>query len=348
MRWRLTLSVLLGAAVITVCGQPSQRLQAQTFGTEIPADVELLTSSPGLIPGTRVASVQLILGRLSLDPTVHIKGTRSQKVACPSDDSQQCCETVEISACRGIPSILYRLDTPWRNVVFDVRAAEQVHIESRLHVGDELRILRITQHPGQALEVSFVVQADQRIVSEQTYKVNSFVHLQAQQPRQFNEHLHPLFCRLLPNVPPRWSAKELLKEIEATNELPTSLSRKVQGHLDELRSTKVATRNRAERDLVQLGLVILPLLEAIAPDSLDAEQRRRIRSIRNRLQPSTNDTTTQVASWLAADLKYWNLVAADLTELERERLDHHLVQATGRALAPQVRVADGGLGTTLR
>ncbi len=64
-------------------------------------------------------------------------------------------------------------------------------------------------------------------------------------------------------------------------------------------------RERAQRELYRQGQAILPYLEALDHQALDAEQVARVDELINALAVEYEDTTSRIAAWLAGDPKIW-------------------------------------------
>ncbi len=75
--------------------------------------------------------------------------------------------------------------------------------------------------------------------------------------------------------------------------------------VDELGDTSFSRRERAQRELYQQGQVILPYLEALARDTLDAEQAARVDELIDSLAVEYEDTTGRIAAWLVGDPHIW-------------------------------------------
>ena len=86
----------------------------------------------------------------------------------------------------------------------------------------------------------------------------------------------------------------------------------------QLASERFAERETAERELRAAGQVIVPYLQSLPSDQLDAEQTTRIRAIVGSLSVEYEDRVDRVVAWLAGDETVW-LTLLDRDDLEQRR-----------------------------
>lgn len=347
MRWRLMLSVLLGVA-LTASNNANKTIAQQQFqpSGDSPGDDHMAVPD-ALIPSTKVAKFRLILGRLSLDPPSHVKCERSAELACGGS------ERVEVTACRGIPSLHYHFVSQERNLTVDVSAAEHVRIESIITDHDAKETLKIDQPAQGLLKLSLSSKDDltSETVDEQ-FKVASLSHLRVSYPHVYEKHIAPMLARLLERKPAICEVDDLLAALAASPVLTdtpgtnSSVGETLRGQVDELveqlRSASRASRNGAEKRLRSIGLPALSLIdEALQnPLDMDTEQVMRLNRVRIAIAPKSSDNPRQLARWLASDVAYWNSVAGDLSIAQLQTVNSHLISVTGQALQPQLRVAN--------
>ncbi len=357
MRWRLMLSVLLGMATVGLFFHGRANAQGLAVqGQQVLAEAnrqggELVSppnpSSECVLVATKAAKFHFILGRLRLDSTCYNKCSRSVSWQLPPTDSseglaaQPCTETVDVTATRGIPSLHYRLDTPFHDAVIDVTDADYVRIESVLHRGPLTERMHIDQRLSGVMKISWKVTNQQGdLVSHDDFSTPSFVHLRASHPKRYASHLQPLLNRVLEQPPAECDAEQLLHALENYQRGAAELHADVRRCIDELRAPTRRARTEAENQLLAIGLPALALMQAQSVADLDFEQRQRMDEIRKRLQPRTSDTPSQLANWLVTDIGYWNMTARELTASQRELADSTVARVTGKPLVVGLQVAD--------
>lgn len=343
MRWRLTLSVLIGVAIGSGSGSvtaqqntaPQDQLTPRSVSSDEAGFVE--TDPLGLIPDTQVAKFRLILGRLSLDPPAHIKCERSADLRCGGT------ERVEVTANRGIPSLHYNFETVKRRLTVDVNDADHVRIRSVIHndLGNEQ--LKIDQPARGAIKVSYV--GEDKLTGEdlkQEFKIASLVHFRASYPDLYKRHLVPMFARLMERGPVTCDTVQLVDALESSSFDSFELHQKVDELIDSLKSPSRARRNEAEKELRQLGLPVLCLIDVKLHRStdMDMEQVVRLQRVRNAIAPKSSDTSRQLARWLASDIAYWNVIAGELTLSQFQIVQSAVPKVTGELIRPELRVAD--------
>ncbi len=154
----------------------------------------------------------------------------------------------------------------------------------------------------------------------QTIRADSFWHLYLQEPDLVSKRLVPV----LEILHPSWQLATLGAALEeslfdhARNPQPLDTERWNQLVAD-LASPKFSDRATAERELRAAGQVILPFLQNLDRDRLDAEQASRIRAIVDSLAVSYEDSIERIATWLAGDDQIW-LALLSRPDLPRRRL----------------------------
>jgi hypothetical protein len=96
-----------------------------------------------------------------------------------------------------------------------------------------------------------------------------------------------------------------------------------------LASSHYPVRTAAERELLAVGREVLPYLRSLDRQSLDAEQRRRIRFVIDSLDTSEGDSLEQIVSLLSSDRATW-LTLMKRPELAKRKLAYEqLVRLEG-------------------
>ena len=213
--------------------------------------------------------------------------------------------------------------------------------------GDELAIdlaedgvfsIRRRQHkPALAIEylqpqgqpVTLTVASDDH---ERVYVAESFWHLYLAEPELVQTELIPYLEILRPSwqLAATAAAVEdaLIQHARHPHEVDTERWRTL---VAQLGSDSFSERESSERELYRVGQLILPFLEELDPQSLDAEQADRVGKLIKALSVDYEDATDRVANWLAGDRNAVALAA-------RSRRDHQAaigrpaVETTGRHL----------------
>ena len=337
MRWRLMMSVLLGVTLTSGKEiKPCWAQQQYRVAEEHPRDADLPIPD-ALIPSSQVAKFRLILGRLSLDPPAHIKCERTAELACGGS------ERVEVTACRGIPSLHYQFSSQTRNLTVNVTAAEHVRIKSVVDNTDVNEILKLDQ-PAQGLLELTLISKDRATgeTNHNRFKIASLVHLRVSYPQLYQDHIAPTLARLLQYKPATCEAIDLVAALTDTSVAGQTLHARVDELVEELRSADRERRNGAEQELCSIGLPALCLIDQTLRNrtDLETEQLLRLRRVRGIISPKGSDNRRQLARWLASDIAYWNLVASELSGAQLQAVDQHVATLTGQPLRPQLRVAD--------
>jgi hypothetical protein len=171
------------------------------------------------------------------------------------------------------------------------------------------------QNPDQPLLFS-LNEGERRLA----LRADSFWHMYLREPELVRKRLVPV----LEILHPSWQLASLGAALEeslfehAQNPQPLDADR-WNRLVGDLASPKFSDRTTAERELRAAGQVILPFLQNVNRDRLDAEQASRIRAIVDSLAVSYEDSIDRIASWLAGDEQIW-LSLMSRPEVARRRL----------------------------
>jgi hypothetical protein len=183
------------------------------------------------------------------------------------------------------------------SIVLDQNGDFSLH-RARGEGGFEIRFL---QPDGGRLSLAVIEQNAERSVQG-----DSFWHLYLAEPELVRRHLIPDLELLRASwqlAATGWAIEEALVE-RATH--PRPLDTKLWARLvDELASPQFAKRQSAQRQLFQIGQVILPYLERLDRSRLDAEQASRVDMLVDALAVNYEDNADRIATWLAADERIW-------------------------------------------
>jgi hypothetical protein len=189
--------------------------------------------------------------------------------------------------------------------------------------------MQFTQQPGGAID--FHVESGQQ---QLTLVADSFWHLYLANPAAVARHVIPHLEILRPS----WQLVATGEAIERTlvqraqHPQPLETDR-WQRLVEQLASSKFSERETAERELLRVGQAILPFLEGLRRERLDAEQDTRIRKLVDELSVNYEDTIDRVANWLAADQTVWLSLLARDEPLTRTVALRQLQSLTGASIA---------------
>lgn len=189
--------------------------------------------------------------------------------------------------------------------------------------------MHFSQQPGQKVSLS-VIEPD----AEYQLEADSFWHLYIERPEVVRRHLVPDLELLRPGWQlgaTGWAVEEALVQ-RAQN--PQSLDTERWARLvDDLASPEFSTRQRAERELLRTGQIILPFLEGLDHQELDAEQASRVRDLVETLSIDYEDTADRIAAWLVADRQIWLSLLDRDEEVKRRVAARQLEVLTGHPIA---------------
>jgi hypothetical protein len=115
--------------------------------------------------------------------------------------------------------------------------------------------------------------------------------------------------------------------------------------VDDLGNSRFAERQKAQRELLEIGQITLPFLEGLDTHRLDAEQLSRITTLIEALSVGYEDTADRMATWLVADEQSWLALLRRDEEVKRRVAARQLEVVTGRPIefdpsaAPNIRRA---------
>lgn len=305
MRWRNLLAVF-GLSVTCVA----------SFAERPPGDQRLATTRSasrgnGFFATTGMVRFQMIQGRLCLDVSMHRKGSQQR-----DEDGQF--ENITVTADRGIPSLHYIYKSNQQHVTASVHQARSFRVESWLIDSGERSIL---VQPAEGPIVFSVRRGD---VHDQ-FTGTTLVHVRYADKASFDRHygelvLQILRGRSLQDISDR--AQEIVFDQINVNTAPTLQD--VTDHVAKLRSKQRAVRVSAERQLLTWGTPIIPALQSIDQQDLDAQQKAKLQSIVKQLRPRAVDTPASLAKLFSNDRSYWAAIAPRLDSGQVQLASEHL------------------------
>ncbi|MGI9443401.1 MAG: hypothetical protein ACR2N1_13095 [Rubripirellula sp.] len=307
MRWSVLLAVI-GLSITDV----------ESFAQRQPADERLSSTregskNPTFFKTTGMVRFQFIQGRLCLNCPQHRKGTQSR-------DEPGISESITVTSERGVPSLHYVLQTKEQQLTLNVQHAGNVRLESRFLKSGKRAILEQPTFEMIRWSLSDGEHTETRDGA-------TLLHLREHDPEAFDLHFGPLIACLL-------RGKSLISLMDETSLAMVEQARRggtpsvaeIKGMVELLSAPTVVQRSHAHRQLLTWGTPVIPVLQALGNDDLNAEQRARIRDIRNCLSTFVDDTPASLAKLLVNDRSYWQVTAHRFNEGQVMLANRHLEQ----------------------
>jgi hypothetical protein len=324
MRWSLLLAVI-GLSITDV----------ESFAQRQPADESLAPTrarvcGPTFFSSTEMVRFQFIQGRLCLNCPQHRKGTECR-------DEPGLHESITVTSEQGIPSLHYVLQTTEQQLTLNVQHAGTVRLESRILKTGQRVILEQPAFGTIRWSQSGGDWTDQR-------EALTLLHLRQYDPAGFDLHFGALIACLL-------RGKSLNTIMEETNIAIVDQARRggtpsvaeIKVMVDLLAAPTVIQRSRAYRQLLRWGTPVIPVLQGLSRDVLDAEQQARICDVRVRLRTYLDDTPASLAKLLVNDKTYWEVIAHRLNKEQVRLANQHLLKFGAEPLStgtgPEQQVA---------
>lgn len=307
MRWSIAKAVTIGLVLL------SNIAVAQPQAEE------------SLILSTQCGRFHLVLGRIKLDCFHYKKVRLHQATPAPSEDEEFVC----VTANRGAPSLHYLRHLGSCKVTIDTTQSDCVRIESkRQHSAGIIESLLIQQGSNGPIEIV-------RSIGDHSerFETASFWHLIAQHPELFQEQISPLLSLMIDRNQMNAFADQIDRRLQVqADRSPLITAAMVDRLVDQLASPKRSQRLTAQRELASAGVGILPLLEKLDPQRLDAEQIQLLGKLKRRLASDRSDTPDRVAAWLATDSAYWASVTRRWTPPMRDLANQYMLATCGHEL----------------
>jgi hypothetical protein len=307
MRWSVLLAVI-GLSITDV----------ESFAQRQPADQRLSLTRAGSDEPTFFATsgmvrFQFIQGRLCLNCPQHRKGTQCR-------DEPGISESITVTSERGVPSLHYVLQTTEQQLTLNVQHAGNVRLESRLLKSEQRAI--VEQPAFGIIRWS---------LSDKDHTVNrdgaTLLHLREHDPDVFDLHFGPLIACLLRGKSLTMLMDETsLAMVEQARRGGTPSVAEIKDMVESLSAPTVVQRSYAHRKLLKWGTPVIPVLQTLSDQDLNAEQRARIRDIRNRLRTFVDDTPASLAKLLVNDRSYWEVTVHRFNEGQVMLVNRHLEQ----------------------
>ncbi len=224
-------------------------------------------------------------------------------------------ETLSIQINAGICGMEYNSNA--RDDQLKVMLSGGNHLVIRRTRSEDGYLLRFEQRPDEPLTLELNTKDDQR-----RWRAAGFWQLYIAEPDVVRSHLIPLIELLHPSWQLAATGAEIEDTLVRTQQAPSRdqpdrerWSRLVAA----LGSAKFSERQTAQRALYEAGQGVVPYLQSLDPQRLDAEQTARIRAVVQALSVDYEDRVDRVAAWLASDEQVW-LAILDRDEVARRRV----------------------------
>ncbi|MBI3839096.1 MAG: hypothetical protein HY288_14340 [Planctomycetia bacterium] len=261
---------------------------------ELAADLPPIEVGPATAARLRWIQFSMVSGRV-VAGSAHV-GTNLTTTSTSPETRRR--ESLAIDISSALPNVQLELTTASEQLKLVLIDANRLSIYRSRPV--EGYRLEFEQNPGQPLRL-MVAQGG----AERSWRAESFWHLWIAEPTIVRRHLIPVLELLHPS----WQLASMGAEIEdvlVRRAQHQQLDRQRWARLvDSLASPKFAERQDAERELYRAGQVVLPYLQNLDRNRLDAEQAHRIREIVNSLSAGYKDSVDRIATWLSGDERVW-------------------------------------------
>jgi hypothetical protein len=299
---------------------------------------EELIVSPNLANQLRYLHVSIASGRITAAGTFSGRNLESQSQTNGRREKL----TVDLTG--SLPSVHYELTTP------------TLHVTLELEQGDTLRVVRAPQGDGTVPYLELNQPAEGKITvvvgrdaAKKTYAVDTWWHLLAAEPDFARTEIEPLLRLLRPGWPLASAGHEIVESLYRKIDAERTYDRRAWSVLVErLSGGKYVERVEADRQLRELGQVVIPYLRNLNEKQLDAEQTYRIRMIvRSYGATADEDTPDSAAQALAADPEMWYALAVRAVGPQRIKVRTQLSLILGEPVTLDVDVDEAAYSVQL-
>jgi len=166
------------------------------------------------------------------------------------------------------------------------------------------------------------------------FSADGLWQLMLAEPEVCRQHLLPI----LQSLRPEWMLEAQSQQIEqallaAARRNRTPDAARMTALVQQLRDPSFSRRQDADQQLREMGQAAVSFLHRLDERTLDAEQRSRIRQIKQSLHVYEGDTPARVAAWLADDRAVWLALLERKNEATRTVAAGQLETILGQALA---------------
>jgi len=211
-------------------------------------------------------------------------------------------ERIAVNVTSGAPAVHYESTSKREQVTVDVTGIDQLRIR-RVPIDQPLEpTVEFTQESSGTLLLLAIGEGEQR----EEFRAAGIWQLMLAQPELCAKHLTPLLELLRPEwrlTATATAVEETLVRSAQTHKLP-DVSRWA-ALVSQLGADQFAPRQQAEKQLRRAGQSVLPYLHSLELSGLSAEQRYRVRRLRDELLTAEDDNPERIATWLLTDQSVW-------------------------------------------
>ncbi len=262
---------------------------------------------------------------------------RGQNGAMSSSEDASIRETLGVHGQGDSTLVRYQRQCAKQEIQIHFFGQSDLELERR-PLAPEIQPLRLKQ-PARGPVILDVGPAD----AVRRYEAPTLWHLFVTQPEVCRHELIPVLQILRPD----WRLKERSHQIESllltepSGDAPLGWEQLVA----QLGDARFPVRQAAERELRSGGQNVLPFLENLDTSRLNAEQRSRVRAIRDSLGDQSEDTASRVAAWMVNDVRLWQAWSEHGAVAQRSQASLQLARLA-RTPESAPRVADRALVRT--
>ena len=224
-------------------------------------------------------------------------------------------QSLSVAAEGGDPAVSYQSINAERRVSVEVIDGDQVEIRVEPRgtaTTPSIRLLQPKQGP-----LSLTVQTEQ---ARHTIRADSLWHLLLADPQRCTKHLIPVLEWLRPN----WQLTETASQIEQalfglSEDGPKLSQATVKRLVQQLGSERFRERQAAERELGNLGQVVVSHLKRLPQETLSSEQNARIRGLLTKLSVRDADRAERIAIRLLSDPAIWFILLSHADATKRKQ-----------------------------
>ncbi len=222
----------------------------------------------------------------------------------------------------GLVSLRYAWQTDTEQLTVEVVRRDDLTIHWKHPVSDGRTVAVCLEQPPQG-DVTLSIRSEG--AKSTVFRAPTLWHLLILEPDACRTHLVPVLVLFRPN----WSVDGDVKAIrnrmfEMAVRPPAVSGQEVRALVDQLGLPQFRLRCRADRQLRAMGNSLLCYFNELDPETLDPEQRMRIRAIKNSFRDHLVDTPQAVACWLLHSKTVWIALLADGDPERRALASRHL------------------------
>jgi hypothetical protein len=288
-----------GLTLLVLCGAPWAAAQAQNM-------------SPTMRAPLGYVQLSLVSGRLMLTPRQVVRTSNSS-----SSSGNDRSERITVDMRGPHPAIDYQLATSQFQLLITIRNQSQFRFVRELRAPTS-KIIPFEFKQDEEGDLTFVWGGGD---AQQTRRFPTLWHLLLVEGEAARTHLLPILEFFRPNWNLTGSTERIRDALFASVDQRHPIPRDQWAQLvSQLSDSRYARREAADRQLRAAGKAVLSYLDALPAESLDYEQRHRIRGIRRWLtRGDDNDAPESIAAWLGSDPRVW-LALLNHADLARRQI----------------------------